>query len=79
MTSRLSRARESGLIMQTVQKFDMNMKSFDMDQNTQLRWVWELIQNAKDTPNDFGISKIKQELTDTQFISKHNANAFTID
>lgn len=79
MTSRLSRARESGLIMQTVQKFDVNMKSFDMDQNTQLRWVWELIQNAKDAPNDFGISKIKQELTDTQFISKHNANAFTID
>ena len=54
------------------------MKSFDMDQNTQLRWVWELIQNAKDAPNDFEISKIKQELTDTQFISKHNANAFTI-
>jgi hypothetical protein len=64
--------------MQVVQKFDMHMKSFDMDQNTQLRWVWELIQNAKDAPNDFEISKIKQELTDTQFISKHNANAFTI-
>ena len=78
MTSKLSEAKDEGLIMQVVQKFDMHMKSFDSDKNTQQRWVWELIQNAKDTPNDFKQSKIKQELNDTQFVSKHNGNAFTI-
>jgi hypothetical protein len=40
MTSKLSEAKDEGLIMQIVQKFDMHMKNFDSDKNTQLRWVW---------------------------------------
>lgn len=42
----------------------MHMKNFDQDVNTQTRWIWELIQNAKDAKNKFGKVKIKQELND---------------
>jgi len=52
------------------------MKEFDSDINTQTRWVWELIQNAKDAPNKFKQIKIKQELDDHQFTSSHNGDAF---
>ena len=64
--------------MLTTQKLDTNLKSFDSDKNTEYRWIWELVQNAKDAPNDFGVVKIKQELNDGAFVSSHNGNAFKI-
>ncbi len=54
----------------------MHIKNFDSDPNTQIRWVWELIQNAKDAPNIFKQTKIKQELDDYYFVSSHNGDAF---
>ena len=56
----------------------MHMKNFDQDVNTQTRWIWELIQNAKDAKNKSGKVKIKQELNDQYFISSHNDDAFTL-
>lgn len=56
----------------------MHIKNFDSDPNTQIRWVWELIQNAKDAPNVFEQTKIKQELDDFYFVSSHNGDAFEI-
>ena len=43
------------------------------------RWIWELIQNAKDVPNKFGKVEIKIELTENSLIFSHNGSYFTID
>ena len=43
------------------------------------RWIWELIQNAKDVKNDFGRVKIKIELKKDSLIFSHNGSYFTIN
>ena len=43
------------------------------------RWIWELIQNAKDVPNNFGKVDIKIELDRDKLIFSHNGSFFTID
>ena len=43
------------------------------------RWIWELIQNAKDARNNFGKVEIKIELNEDSLIFLHNASYFTID
>ena len=43
------------------------------------RWIWELIQNAKDVPNKFGKVEIKIELTKKSLIFSHNGSYFSID
>ena len=58
--NKLEAVRHAATYVQIAQKLDMHFKNFDADPNTQIRWVWELIQNAKDAPNVFKQSKIKQ-------------------
>ena len=43
------------------------------------RWVWEMIQNAKDVPNNFGKVEIKFELKQKSLIFSHNGSYFLID
>ena len=43
------------------------------------RFIWELIQNAKDVPNEFGPVKIIIELNKDSFIFRHNGKYFSID
>ena len=40
------------------------------------RWVWEMIQNAKDVPNNFGQVEIKFELKQKSLIFSHNGSYF---
>ena len=42
------------------------------------RWVWELMQSAKDIPNRFGEVSIKIELTENSLKFLHNGNPFTL-
>lgn len=42
------------------------------------RWVWELLQNAKDIPNQFNEVKIKITLKEDQLIFSHNGDPFSI-
>ena len=42
------------------------------------RWIWEMIQNAKDVPNNFGKVDIKIELNKNSFIFSHNGSYFRI-
>jgi len=42
------------------------------------RWVWELMQNAKDIPNRFGEVSIKIELTENSLKFSHNGNPFSL-
>ncbi len=43
------------------------------------RWIWELMQNAKDVPNKYGKVSIEITLNQNELIFAHNGNAFTID
>ena len=43
------------------------------------RWIWELMQNAKDVPNKYGKVSIEITLSQNELIFAHNGNAFTID
>jgi hypothetical protein len=43
------------------------------------RWIWELMQNAKDVKNIFGQVSIEIELYDNQLVFRHNADPFRID
>lgn len=43
------------------------------------RWIWELMQNAKDVPNDFEKVSVEITLNKDELIFAHNGNAFTID
>ena len=74
----LQKVRYDAAFSSQAQKLDKHIKEFDSDPNTRLRWIWELVQNAKDAPNVFGDAKIKQELTDEFFLSYHNGDAFMI-
>jgi len=42
------------------------------------RWVWELMQNAKDIPNRFGEVSIKIELSENSLKFSHNGNPFSL-
>lgn len=41
------------------------------------RWVWELMQNAKDVPNKFGRVSVLIELWEDKLIFSHNGDHFT--
>lgn len=41
------------------------------------RWVWELLQNAKDVPNVFGRVKVRVSLTGKGLAFAHNGDPFT--
>lgn len=43
------------------------------------RWIWELMQNAKDVPNRFGGVTIEITLRDTHFIFSHNGDPFKVE
>jgi hypothetical protein len=43
------------------------------------RWLWELLQNAKDSVKDSQAVSIEVELRDDELIFKHNGNPFTED
>jgi hypothetical protein len=43
------------------------------------RWIWELMQNAKDVKNTFGQVSIEIELSDDKLIFRHNGDPFRID
>lgn len=43
------------------------------------RWLWELLQNAKDSVEDGQAVSIEVELTDNELTFRHNGNSFTED
>lgn len=43
------------------------------------RWIWELMQNAKDVPNIFGGVTIQITLKENEFIFSHNGDPFTVE
>ena len=58
------------------QKLAKNISNLAEDENTRVRWIWELIQNAKDVSNEFGKCKINIDVYDDKFIFSHNGDPF---
>jgi hypothetical protein len=51
----------------------------DEGKKSRRRWIWELMQNAKDVKNVYGQVSIEIELTAEQLIFRHNGDPFRID
>lgn len=51
----------------------------DEGKKSRRRWIWELMQNAKDIPNKYGHVSIEIELFENKLIFKHNGDPFRID
>lgn len=66
--------RYKGIADKIVQLLD---KTYD-SQLSNKRWVWELMQNAKDVPNKFGRVSIRIELWPDKLVFSHNGDFFTI-
>ncbi|MBZ0247439.1 MAG: hypothetical protein K8H85_15965, partial [Cyclobacteriaceae bacterium] len=43
------------------------------------RWIWELMQNAKDVSNKFGRVSVHIELSESQLLFKHNGDPFQVE
>lgn len=43
------------------------------------RWIWELMQNAKDVPNIFDAVSITIDLSEKEFKFSHNGNPFKVE
>jgi len=43
------------------------------------RWIWELMQNAKDVPNIFGGVTVEIILRENEFVFSHNGNPFSVE
>ena len=60
------------------QKLAQRINHLAEDKNTRIRWIWELIQNAKDVPNEFGRCRIRIEIKDDKLIFAHNGDPFRV-
>ncbi len=61
---------------EVAQKLDQHFGHFAEDPNIARRWVWELIQNAKDVPNQFGKVKIRITINNDSLEFAHNGDPF---
>lgn len=69
-----NRDRYKGIADKIIQLLDKTYNS----RLSSKRWVWELMQNAKDVPNKFGRVSIRIELWQDKLIFSHNGDCFTI-
>lgn len=60
-------------VLQSLEKLE-NAPSY-----MQKRWIWELIQNAKDVKNRFGKVSIRIEIFENEMVFSHNGDPFTVD
>jgi len=51
----------------------------DEGKKSRRRWIWELMQNAKDVKNTYGQVSIEIELSEDKLIFRHNGDPFRID
>ena len=51
----------------------------DEGKKSRRRWIWELMQNAKDVPNKYGRVSVYIELSEGQLTFKHNGDPFLVE
>lgn len=65
------------LVADKIRKTLLNIRN--VPEISEKRWIWELIQNAKDVPNNFGRIEIKIELTKESLKFMHNGQYFSVE
>ena len=65
------------LVADKIRKTLLNIRN--VPEISEKRWIWELIQNAKDVPNNFGRVEIKIELTKESLKFMHNGQYFSVE
>lgn len=51
----------------------------DEAKKSRRRWIWELLQNAKDVPNSFKRVSVEIELSENELSFRHNGDPFRIE
>ncbi|OHS96694.1 hypothetical protein TRFO_09859 [Tritrichomonas foetus] len=75
----INREIQAGFIKQIADKIVQGMLSLEnATEDVKRRWIWELLQNAKDVPNKYGGVTVKVELFPNNLIFSHNGDCFTI-
>jgi len=78
--SEIEKSIEDGFIKQIADKILQEIAEVSNKPDVaSRRWVWELLQNAKDVPNVFGGVSVRIDLTADSLKFSHNGNPFTID
>lgn len=79
--SEADKAFDYATYKQPADKIRQNLsKIFNNPESSAKRWVWELIQNAKDIPNKFGKVSVEIELiSEDELKFRHNGNPFLIN
>lgn len=79
LDQRFSDEERHAFIKQIADKLFQGIKKIaDAKTEIKRRWIWELIQNAKDVKNNFGGVSIKIELGETYMHFSHNGSPFTL-
>lgn len=69
---------QEGFIKQIADKIIQGMEVLEnATEDVKRRWVWELLQNAKDVPNKFGGVSVNIELFNNRLLFKHNGECFS--
>ncbi|KAK8895151.1 hypothetical protein M9Y10_023593 [Tritrichomonas musculus] len=69
---------QEGFIKQIADKIIQGMEVLEnATEDAKRRWVWELLQNAKDVPNKFGGVSVNIELFNNRLLFKHNGECFS--
>lgn len=71
-------SKERSRFVALAQKLAQHLNKLDEDLNSRVRWIWELIQNAKDVPNEFGKCKIRVVIHDDRLVFYHNGDPFRV-
>jgi len=67
-----------GFIKQIADKLFQGIeKIYDTPEEEKRRWIWELVQNAKDVTNSFGKVRIKVTLKEDVLVFEHNGDPFS--
>ncbi len=71
-------SRDKSRFTSLAQKLSQHINNLSEDSNCRIRWIWELIQNAKDVPNEFGKCKIRIEIQKDKLTFAHNGDPFRV-
>jgi hypothetical protein len=71
-------SKDKARYISIAQKLAQHINNLAEDKNTRIRWIWELIQNAKDVPNEFGRCRMRIEIRENKFIFAHNGDPFRV-
>lgn len=71
-------SKDKARFQQLAQKLAQHLNNLAEVESTKIRWIWELIQNAKDVPNEFNKTRMRIEIRENKLIFAHNGDPFRV-